>query len=353
MATSSYKLSSTSDVFDSRYELLDSIGRGRNSIVYKARRVENSNITPVAIKLITYTDKKPEEAKRNIQREARALLSLSHPNVIKAYNYVARTDLCYLSLEYAKYGSLSDVLKETRKKPSVKSSLLIIGCILSGLEHIHESGIIHRDLKLENILISGDKQIKIADFGLATFTNETGLQVINNNPIGTLEYIPLECLQGKTFSMQSDIYSVGVILHKLLFNSFPFEAESIKKSIELKEKGEINLAFLGDTLSKFPGLPKFLEKLLSPDLEIRFKSATDAKKALSKIKELPRKIEKTTKDADFVKPNQLTNSPTYRKSNSGHRRTLLATSIASIATGIIFMGIFFKAIIAYYLGIAP
>lgn len=279
-------LNTKNSIYDDKYELNSSIGRGRGSVVYKAHRISENGQTeqPIALKILTGTEKNPREAQKRIQKEARALTSLNHINIIKAFNYVARADCCYLSMEYAEYGDLAKVLANSTDKINPKTALKITKAILHGLEHIHANNIIHRDLKLENILVTKDFIIKVSDFSAALLEGERRELNLVNTFAGTLEYVAPECLQGKPYSEQSDIYSVGVILYKLITGAFPFECESIHQSMMLKKAGILNKVEFNFP-NNFRGLDSVLQKFLSPNPEDRFQSALDAIKAITALQE--------------------------------------------------------------------
>ncbi len=294
------------DIFDAKYELSSTIGRGKGSVVYKAFRlpekgeVYDASLDPLALKILTGTDRNPEEALKRIKREARALTSLNHPNIIRANNYVARQDCCYLSLEYAAHGDLSRAIQSSKNKISVKSAIRITRSILRGLEHIHNNSIIHRDIKLENILVFKDLSIKITDFSISLLDGEKNDLSIVNKPVGTMEYLAPECLRGEPFSVVSDLYAAGVVFYKLLTNRFPFESNSIHESIKLKSLGryrelglecsELNLRVEG-----------FVKRILSHDPSYRFQSAREAEQALYLIS-TGRPFEKTH---DYLEPREI------------------------------------------------
>jgi len=295
-------------ILDQKYELNSTIGRGSGSVVYKAFRIPekgeayHSDAEPVALKVLTGTERNPEEALKRIKKEARALISLNHPNVIRAYNYVARPDCCYLSLEYAEHGDLRRVIEKSKNKISVKSSIRITRSILRGLAHIHQNNIIHRDLKLENILVAKDLSIKITDFSIALLDGEKSDLNIINKFVGTLEYVAPECLKGQPYSVRSDLYSVGIIFYKLLTGEFPFEGQSISDSIELKSLGKFK-AIDPKIIDEIPRIEDFLARILGNTPELRFANAQEAEEELLKISNpKENKIVIPEKDNGYVKP---------------------------------------------------
>jgi len=353
-STKLYTLDLKPSIFDGKYELLSSIGRGKNSVVHRALRVpekreaSDSSPEPVALKILTNTERRPEEAVKRMQKEARALVALNHPNVIKSYNYVARRDCCYLSLEYAKHGDLAKLINDSPQCISAKSAVRILRAVLSGLSHIHSNNIIHRDIKLENILVTKSLEIKIADFSAAQLESDNADLSLANNFIGTLEYVAPECLRGVPYSTSSDLFAAGVTFFKLITGFFPFEGKSISQSIIYKQKGDFSKELSDQLKKEFPGLEAYLLTLLSPEPNRRFGSAKEAKAALATINEKP----KTTVKHDtngYVKPESVEMAINIRKRNSNKLKDIEMLAITFAGTMLIFLGVFYNALEKYYL----
>lgn len=312
-STALHSLNLKPSIFDGKYELNSAVGRGRGSVVYKAYRIPekgevyDTSSDPVALKVLTGTQKNPEEALKRIKKEARALVSLSHPNIIRAYNYVARPDCCYLSLEYAEHGDLRKVIEKSKNRISIKTATRITRSILRGLDHIHSHNIVHRDLKLENILVSKDLSIKITDFSISILDGEKNDLNLVNKFVGTLDYVAPECLRGQPYSPRSDLYAVGIIFYKLLTDIFPFEGHSIHDSIELKSRGEFKKLSL-EILEEVPRIQPFLEKILSPNPERRFSSAKEAEEELLNINTSIEDLSEQKVDG-YIKPSEIVTKP--------------------------------------------
>jgi serine/threonine protein kinase len=275
--------------FDNRYEVFSTIGRGRGSVVYRARRFSpdetlDLTIPPIALKVLIGIEKDPEAAIRRIKREALALLSCKSPSVIRIFDYVAREDTCYLTMEYAKYSDLRRLFEDGRPDLSTAAILKLVQGILDGVRSVHEVGIIHRDLKLENFLLTEDFKVKVADFGVCLLKGERpDIQVVNE-VVGTFDYTAPECLKGGKYSNASDLYSIGVSAFEMLSGRLPTLGTTIKEMLEDKSAGRIrNLP--KDVLDRYPSLAYFFEKALHPDPESRFQSADQMSDAITSVLE--------------------------------------------------------------------
>jgi eukaryotic-like serine/threonine-protein kinase len=209
------------------FRIIGELGSGSLSTVYKA--VDELLGRTVALKILRATIAPSSPFAAQLEREARVLSELSHPNIGLLYNY-ARTDACmYLVLEFVEGASLATLLK---KKPSVPPDCVaaIGAAVARGLAHAHERGIVHRDIKPANILISRDGQVKIFDFGIAQRASSEdesfGVPQIRLEDVaafGTPAYMSPEQILGETVDARSDIFSLGVVLYQLVCGARPFE----------------------------------------------------------------------------------------------------------------------------------
>jgi len=271
-------------VFDRRYQLLNSIGRGHNSIIYKAKRYsENSSTnsqTLFALKIVTGSPRNPERNIDRVQREALGLLASRHPNVLRLIDYVVEGEYCYLVVEYADSGDLKAAL-ERRSSPFLPETVLHIALkVLGGLEAIHNAGIIHRDLKPENLLLFSDGTVKIADFGVCLLPSDDQEIARASSSVGTLDYLAPECLEGAGCSQASDVYCLGVTLYQLLTKRMPFEGQSFAQIVENKVKG--NSIPLERFLNNPPPLLNDLFKqAFHSDPDYRFQTVDEFRNAIN------------------------------------------------------------------------
>ncbi len=284
----------SSAVFDHRFEILSTVGRGRNSIVYKARILAEPDGDPrerrrnggtshrsdiVAIKVLTGNSKNPEQNVIRMKREALAMLSARHKNVIRLNDYVTSGELCYLSMELAEQNDLKLEIERREKPFSTQAALEIIRQVLAGLEEIHRVGIIHRDLKPENLMLSSDGVVKIGDFGIARLPVEEIPPEQLSRGVGTLEYLAPEALDRNIINEGTDLYSVGVTLYQLLTRHYPFGDGTLSEQLKRKLSGKRTP--LSEYLEEVPPLlEQLLDRAIAPSPEARFQSAAQFREAI-------------------------------------------------------------------------
>lgn len=168
---------------------------------------------PVAVKVISDTLAVDQQWLHRFEREARAAASVSHPHIVQVFDYSVRGDQPYLVMEYVPGGSLADRLSASETHAQALDVEALAQALLDALAHIHDAGIVHRDVKPGNILLGTDGRARLTDFGIAqpkdaTQLTQTGLV------LGTLKYLAPEVLQGKPATVASDLYAAGVVLRE-------------------------------------------------------------------------------------------------------------------------------------------
>ena len=207
---------------DGRYEIQEIIGVGGMAVVYKAHdNVENRT---VAIKILKEEFVSNEEFIRRFKNESKAIAVLSHPNIVKVYDVSFGDLIQYIVMEYIDGITLKEFI-ERQGSLRWKDAVYFTIQILKGLQHAHDKGIVHRDIKPQNIMVLSDGTIKVADFGIARFARNEQ-RTITDKAIGSVHYISPEQARGEKTDEKSDIYSVGVMLYEMLTGQLPFEAES-------------------------------------------------------------------------------------------------------------------------------
>ena len=205
-----------------RYEVIRSIGEGGMANVYLA----NDTILDrkVAIKVLRGDLSNDEKFIRRFQREALSVSNLSHPNIVEVYDVGEEDGQYYIVMEYIEGKTLKQLLKkrETLTLPEVIDIMLQL---TDGLAHAHESYIIHRDIKPQNIMILDNGLVKITDFGIAMALNATQLTQ-TNSVMGSVHYLPPEQANGKSATVKSDIYSLGILMYELITGSVPFKGDN-------------------------------------------------------------------------------------------------------------------------------
>lgn len=272
-AHSSLKLVQES-LFDGTYEVLHAVGRGQNSVVYKARKVRGAFSGKLVALKVLLGNKDPSLHYKRMKREALAMLSSIHPNVVKLIDYVATDETCYLSMEFAERGDLRLLLEAQRMVFTPELVLRLMIQILGGLQAIHRVGIIHRDIKPENLLLTADCKIKIADFGIACLPSEQVSKEEANRGIGTFDYLSPESLEEGISNEATDVYSAAVTCYQLLTGHLPFAGASFTEQIVNKMEGAV--LPLQSFMKEVPHLlQEFVEQSLAAEPEDRYQSAEE------------------------------------------------------------------------------
>ena len=205
-----------------RYRLVEQIGMGGMAIVYRA--VDQRTGHSVAIKVLKPEFNKDAEFVSRFQREAEAASKMTHHNIVNLLDVGMDGENRYLVMEYVQGKTLKEVIREKgRLSPSVAAQITIR--ILSALQHAHQNGIIHRDIKPQNILVHADGHIKVADFGIARMANSSTL-TRGDSVMGSVHYFSPEQASGQPTDVTSDIYSVGVTLYEMLTGRVPFDGDN-------------------------------------------------------------------------------------------------------------------------------
>ncbi|PTM57583.1 protein kinase domain-containing protein [Desmospora activa] len=204
-----------------RYEILRQLGGGGMAVVYLAqdRLLERQ----VAIKVLDDELGHDTDFIRRFEREAQAAASLSHPHIIAIYDVGQEDEIYYIVMEYMEGASLMDRIAERGMIPAREAVEIAIQ-ICDGLEHAHQQGIIHRDIKPHNMMATATGQFKLGDFGIAQRHGATALTQ-SGQVMGSVHYFSPEQAQGKTVGPQSDVYSLGVVLYEMVTGTPPFNSE--------------------------------------------------------------------------------------------------------------------------------
>ena len=254
-------------MLDNRYEILERIGTGGMAIVYKAKCHRLNRL--VAIKILKSDLAQNEEFRRRFNAESQAVAQLSHPNIVSVYDVSRGGDMEYIVMELIDGITLKQYM-EKRGQLNWRESLHFITQIMRGLSHAHSRGIIHRDIKPQNIMVLRDGSVKVADFGIACLADSA--QTLTQEALGSVHYISPEQARGDRPDARSDIYSSGVVLYEMLTGRLPFEGESAV-SVAIQHLSSIPLA----PRAINPDIPEQLElicmKAMAPDLEHRYQSA--------------------------------------------------------------------------------
>ena len=254
-------------MLDNRYEILERIGTGGMAVVYKAKCHRLNRL--VAVKILKSDLAQDEDFRRRFNAESQAVAQLSHPNIVSVYDVSRGGDTEYIVMELIDGITLKQYM-EKRGRLNWRESLHFITQIMRGLSHAHSRGIVHRDIKPQNVMVLRDGSVKVADFGIACLENAA--QTLTQEALGSVHYISPEQARGDRTDARSDIYSAGVVLYEMLTGRLPFEGDSAV-SVAIQHLSSVPLA----PREIDPEIPEPLElicmKAMAPDLDRRYPSA--------------------------------------------------------------------------------
>ncbi|MCM1523247.1 MAG: Stk1 family PASTA domain-containing Ser/Thr kinase [Ruminococcus sp.] len=267
---------------DGRYEITELIGIGGMADVYKA--VDLAEDRTVAVKILKNEFADNDEFVRRFRNESKAIAVLSHPNIVKIYDVGFSGKIQFIVMEYID----GITLKEFMEQQGVlkwKDSVHFIVQILRALQHAHDRGIVHRDIKPQNIMLFPDGTIKVMDFGIARFAREEG-KTISNKAIGSVHYISPEQASGDFTDEKSDIYSVGVMLYEMLTGVKPFDADTpIAVALMHMQQNPKPPREINNTIPE--GLEAIVLRAMQRDASRRYQSASEMIKDIEEFKRNP------------------------------------------------------------------
>ena len=268
-------------MLDNRYEILELIGRGGMANVYKAKCHRLDRL--VAVKILHSDLAQNADFRRRFMDESRAVAQLSHPNIVSVYDVSCSDDVDYIVMELIDGVTLKQYM-ERRGQMDWREALHFITQIMWGLSHAHSRGVIHRDIKPQNIMVLRDGSVRVADFGIACLADQG--QTLTQETLGSVHYISPEQARGDRVDARSDIYSAGVVLYEMLTGKLPFQGDSAVSvaiqhlSAVPKTPRELN-----------PDIPEALElicmKAMCPDISKRYQTADAMLDDLEKFRKDP------------------------------------------------------------------
>jgi len=247
------------------YRVASKIGRGGSSIVYLAER--ESDKQQVVLKILNATAGLDEIMLQRFVQEFDIISSIDHPNVVKIYDRGFSDRHAYIAMEYFPDGSLVEVIS---KGLSARQALSLLAQAASALREVHGRGIVHRDIKPGNLMARADGSIVLADFGIAKRLGDDLGRTRQGELYGTPYYVSPEQIEGSPATMQSDIYSLGIIFHEMLTGQRPFEAESVSGLIALHVSAP--RPKLPETLARYQDL---LDRMIAVDPRRRYENADE------------------------------------------------------------------------------
>lgn len=313
-------------VLDKRYKLNKVIGIGGMAVVFEAHDLALKRV--VAVKMIKEEIASDAQTVKRFINESKAVSMLSHPNIVSIYDVSVRDDLKYIVMEYVAGITLKKYM-EKKGALTFKEAMSYAEQILRALEHAHSKGIIHRDIKPQNIMLLKNGRIKVTDFGIAKLPNAETV-TMTDKAIGTVYYISPEQASGKPIDQRSDLYSLGVMLYEMCTGTLPFNAENpvsvalMQVNDKPRRPRELN-----------PSIPIGLEQIIlgamEKNPEYRFQSAGQMLRHIEQLKSNPDFIFKTKRDAPPTTIEPATG--TFSKVNNGTRRLPPGTQAAGKKLG--------------------
>jgi len=267
---------------DNRYELTELIGVGGMADIYKATDIIENRT--VAVKILKNEFAKSEDFLRRFRNESKAIALLSHKNIVKIYDVGFTDKIQYIVMEYIDGITLTEYI-ERQGVLKWRDAVHFTTQILRALQHAHDRGIVHRDIKSQNVMLMADGTIKVMDFGIAHFNRETD-KTISEKAIGSVHYISPEQARGEVTDEKSDIYSVGVMLYEMLTGVKPFDGDN-PVSIALKHMQAIPKPITEINSSIPEGLEEITTKAMQKEPSKRYQTAGEMIKDIEEFKKNP------------------------------------------------------------------
>lgn len=267
-------------IFAERYQLEDFIGQGGMSLVYRAVDIRTGH--SVAVKILKSEYNSDKEFLERFQREAQAASLMSHHNIVNLLDVGVEGEYRYLVLEYVSGSTLKDVIRQ-KGRLSTATAIQITVRILSALQHAHDNGIIHRDIKPQNVLIHSDGHVKVADFGIARMINAFTISK-GDTVVGSVHYSSPEQAMGGVVEATSDIYSTGVVMYEMLTGRVPFVGDT-PVSVAMQHINDAPPPITDYAPETPPAVVAVVMKALAKNPKDRFQSAREMADALLQAKD--------------------------------------------------------------------
>lgn len=269
-------------IIDGRYEIKEIIGVGGMAIVYKA--YDNIDDRIVAVKILKEEFLANEEFRRRFKNESKAIAVMSHPNIVRVFDVSFGEKLQYIVMEYIEGITLKEYISN-QKVINIQEAVYFTIQVLRALQHAHDKGIVHRDIKPQNVMLLRDGTIKVTDFGIARFSRGDSRTLVES-AIGSVHYMSPEQARGEITDEKADVYSVGVVLYEMITGELPFDSDSavsvaiMQLESSAKKPTQIN-----------PDIPVGLEQIvvraMQKDPKNRYQSASEMIMDLEEFKNNP------------------------------------------------------------------
>ena len=273
---------------DGLYTVRELIGTGGMANVYKAVVGPGGPVpegTVVAVKVLRQELMHDPDLVRRFKNESKAISLLNHPNIVKVYDVSVSENLQYIVMEYVDGMTLREYLNERGGKLTSRETVHFISQILKALEHAHANGVVHRDIKPQNIMLLDNGQLRMMDFGIARISRAEN-QLTGGKAMGSVHYISPEQAKGDETDFTSDIYSVGVMMYEMLSGHLPFDADDVVE-VAIKQISDKPQS-LQELAPNVPhGLVEITERAMAKRPDNRYASAAEMLSALNAYVENP------------------------------------------------------------------
>ena len=325
-------------VFAERYKLEEFIGQGGMSLVYRAVDIRTGH--SVAVKILKSEYNSDKEFLERFQREAQAASLMSHHNIVNLLDVGKEGEFRYLVLEYVSGNTLKDIIRQ-RGRLNAAIAIQITVRILSALQHAHDNGIIHRDIKPQNVLVHSDGHVKVADFGIARMTNAFTISK-GDTVVGSVHYSSPEQATGSVVENTSDLYSTCVVLYEMLTGRVPFVGDT-PVAVAMQHINDMPPPVAELAPETPPAVVAVLNKAMAKSPQDRYQSAREMADALLKAKDgIMDPTAANVAQQPYVPPmahrssQQMPKKPpqpvrTKKRMSRKQRQTLITTCITSVA----------------------
>lgn len=269
-------------MLDDRYEILDVLGVGGMAVVYKAKCHRLNRL--VAVKMLKPELAEDEEIRSRFHDESQAVAMMSHPNIVNVYDVNQTEGIEYIVMELIEGITLKQYMKKRGTALNWREALHFSTQIFQALKHAHSRGIVHRDIKPQNIMVLRDGSVKVADFGIARISDSQ--RTMTSETLGSVHYISPEQAKGSDIDGRSDLYSAGVVLYEMLTGRLPYEGDSAI-SVALQHINSIPLS-PRELVEDIPvGMEQITMKCMAPNRDLRYNNAEEVLADLEAFRKNP------------------------------------------------------------------